>query len=74
MERKYPFPYRTRKSSSLTPMILPFGGKVGSCQAFFCPEACTAGRGANEADGIYFASASFNVDIDLNEDIRELGK
>ena len=35
VERKYPFPFRTRKSSSLTPMILPQGGKVGSCRTFF---------------------------------------
>ena len=34
MERKYPFPFRTRKSSSLTPMILLFSGKVGSCWHF----------------------------------------
>ena len=31
---QYPFPSRTRKSSSLTPMILLQSGKVGSCQAF----------------------------------------
>ena len=37
VERQYPFPFRTRKSSSLTPMILLNCGKVGSCQAFFCP-------------------------------------
>ena len=36
VERQYPFPFRTRKSSSLTPMILRFArGKVGSCRAFF---------------------------------------
>ena len=34
VERQYPFPYRTRKSSSLTPMILHFCGKVGSCRLF----------------------------------------
>lgn len=33
---KYPFPFRTRKSSTPSPMILPFGGKVGRCQLFFC--------------------------------------
>ena len=35
VERQYPFPYRTRKSSSLTPMILHFCGKVGSCRLFY---------------------------------------
>ena len=34
-ERQYPFPFRTRKSSSPAPMILPCGGKVGSCRLFF---------------------------------------
>ncbi len=33
--RQYPFPFRTRKSSSLAPMILGSPGKVGSCQLFF---------------------------------------
>ena len=32
---KYPFPFRTRKSSTPSPMILPKGGKVGRCQLFF---------------------------------------
>ena len=35
VEGQYPFPSRTRKSSPLTPMILLFSGKVGSCRAFF---------------------------------------
>ena len=38
VERQYPFPYRTRKSSSLTPMILHFCGKVGSCRLFLFNE------------------------------------
>ena len=35
VERKYPFPFRTRKSSSLTSMILLFSGKVESCWLFY---------------------------------------
>ena len=34
-EWKYPFPSRTRKSSTLAPMILLNCGKVGSRQVFF---------------------------------------
>ena len=34
MERQYPFPSRTRKSSSLTPMILTLVGNVGCCRTF----------------------------------------
>ena len=34
MERPHPFPFRTRKLSSLTPMVLPFGGRVGRRRAF----------------------------------------
>ena len=32
----HPFPYRTRKLSPSAPMVLPFGGRVGRRQAFFC--------------------------------------
>ena len=32
--RKYPFPFRTRKSSAPAPMILPTGGKVGRRRLF----------------------------------------
>ena len=34
VERLYPFPSRTRKSSSLTPMILTLVGNVGCCRTF----------------------------------------
>ncbi len=34
-KRIYPFPFRTRKSSSSVPMILLYGGKVGRCQLFY---------------------------------------
>ncbi len=38
VERPHPFPFRTRKLSSLTPMVLPYGGRVGRRRAFFlCP-------------------------------------
>ena len=42
---KYPFPFRTRKSSTPSPMILPKGGKVGRCQLFFCPQHGAPGHG-----------------------------
>ena len=35
VERKYPFPYRTRKSSSLTPMILPLRRESRQPPGFF---------------------------------------
>ena len=35
----HPFPSRTRKLSPAAPMVLPLdGGRVGRCQAFFCPK------------------------------------
>ena len=34
-EGKYPFPFRTRKSSPPAPMVLPSGGRVGRRQTFF---------------------------------------
>ena len=32
----HPFPFRTRKLSPPAPMVLPFGGRVGRRQVFFC--------------------------------------
>ena len=34
----HPFPFRTRKLSPFAPMVLPYGGRVGRCQAFLCPD------------------------------------
>src|SRR6056297_3579508 len=34
-EGNHPFPCRTRKLSPPAPMVLPFGGRVGRCQAIF---------------------------------------
>jgi hypothetical protein len=36
----HPFPSRTRKLSPAAPMVLPLeSGRVGRCQAFFCPKS-----------------------------------
>ena len=43
-EWKYPFPSRTRKSSTLAPMILLYCGKVGSRQVFFLFSGTLCGR------------------------------
>src|SRR6056297_1824603 len=37
-EGNHPFPCRTRKLSPPAPMVLPFGGRVGRCQAIFLSE------------------------------------
>lgn len=53
---KYPFPFRTRKSSTPSPMILPKGGKVGRCQLFFC---LTKRRGSHDPRRFFFALRRF---------------
>jgi hypothetical protein len=39
-KRKHPFPFRTRKLSSLVPMVLlgRLSGRVGRCRVFLCPK------------------------------------
>ena len=62
-EGPHPFPFRTRKLSPPAPMVLPFGGRVGRCRAFFVTglvagrygQDCLAlGRADPAGDGVSF--------------------